>query len=339
MKIDIHAHSLPCDLPDFNQEFGEAGFISLEKYTDPSGEEKVRMMKEGKLFREVSKNCYDSKARISDLEKANVDVQVLSTVPVMFNYWAKDEHALETSKFLNDDLAKVVSEHPKRFLGLSTVPLQNPQLAARELERCTTKLGLSGVQIGSHIGEVNLDHESLFPFYEAAQDLGAAIMVHPWDMMGKETMKDYWLPWLVGMPAETTRAMCSMIFGGVFDQFPRLKVLFAHGGGAFAHTIGRIEHGFHVRPDLCQVRTKRSPRDYLGSFYVDSITHDPKALMTNIELYGLDSIALGSDYPFPLGEAQAGRMIEAMSFSNDNRERLLSGTALEWLSKSKEDFI
>ncbi len=339
MKIDIHAHVLPRDLPDFNREFDEGGFISLEKYIDPFGEEKVRMMKEGKLFREVSQNCYDSKARLSDLEKANVDVQVLSTVPVMFHYWAKEEHALETSKFLNDDLAKVISEHPKRFLGLCTVPLQNPRLAARELERCMTKLGLSGVQIGSHIGDINLDHESLFPFYEVAQDLGAAIMVHPWDMMGKETMKDYWLPWLVGMPAETTRAMCSMIFGGIFDQFPRLKVLFAHGGGAFAHTIGRIEHGFHVRPDLCQIRTKRNPRDYLGSFYVDSITHDPKALMTNIELFGLDTIALGSDYPFPLGEAEAGRMIEGMNFSAEHRERLLCGTALEWLSRSKEEFI
>jgi len=339
MKIDIHAHVLPRDLPDFNREFGDTGFVSLERYTNDGGEEKVRMMKDGKLFREVARNCYDTAERLSDLEIANVDVQVLSTVPVMFHYWAKEDHALDTAKFLNDDLAKVVSGHPRRFLGLSTVPLQNPKLAARELERSTNKLGLSGVQIGSHIGDVNLDHQSLFPFYEAAEDLGAAIMVHPWDMMGKETMKDYWLPWLVGMPAETTRAMCSMIFGGVLDQFPRLKVLFAHGGGAFAHTIGRIEHGFHVRPDLCQIRTKRSPRDYLGSFYVDSITHDPKALMTNIDLFGLNSIALGSDYPFPLGEAEAGKMIEGMGFSAEHRERLFSGTALEWLSKSKEDFI
>jgi aminocarboxymuconate-semialdehyde decarboxylase len=339
MKIDIHAHVLPRDLPDFNREFVYTGFVSLDRYTNDGGEEKVRMMKDGKLFREVARNCYDTAERLSDLEIANVDVQVLSTVPVMFHYWAKEDHALETAKFLNDDLAKVVSGHPRRFLGLSTVPLQNPKLAARELERSTNKLGLSGVQIGSHIGDVNLDHQSLFPFYEAAEGLGAAIMVHPWDMMGKETMKDYWLPWLVGMPAETTRAMCSMIFGGVLDQFPRLKVLFAHGGGAFAHTIGRIEHGFHVRPDLCQIRTKRSPREYLGSFYVDSITHDPKALMTNIDLFGLNSIALGSDYPFPLGEAEAGKMIEGMGFSAEHRERLFSGTALEWLSKSKEDFI
>jgi aminocarboxymuconate-semialdehyde decarboxylase len=335
MKIDTHAHVLPPKLPDFSREFGYPGFVSLESYKGDGGEEKIRMMKDGKVFREVSPNCYDTKARLRDLDAAKVDIQVLSTVPVMFNYWAKGQHALETSKFLNDDLARVVSEEPSRFLGLCTVPLQDPKLSALELERSMTKLGLRGVQIGSHVGEVNLDDESLFPFYEAAQDLGAAIMVHPWDMMGKETMKDYWLPWLVGMPAETTRAMCSMIFGGIFDRFPRLKVLFAHGGGAFAHTIGRIEHGFHVRPDLCQTRTKKRPRDYMGSFYVDSITHDPKALRTNIELFGLNSIALGSDYPFPLGEAVAGKMIEDMGFSREDQERLLSGSALEWLSYPK----
>lgn len=334
-KLDMHAHILPREWPDFNAQFGYDGFVTMQHDRDG----KARMMKDGKVFREVSKNCFDVETRLADCSATGVDLQVLSTVPVMFNYWAKPEDGLATSQFLNDDLASVVRDFPKKFVGLGTLPMQAPALAAAELERCMSDLGLSGVQIGSHIGEINLDDESLFPIYEVAEKYQAAVMVHPWDMMGKDTMKQYWLPWLVGMPAETTRAICSMIFGGVFEKFPRLKVLFAHGGGSFAHTLGRIEHGFQVRPDLCQIKNKVHPREYLGRFYVDSITHDPDALLTNIRVFGLNSIALGSDYPFPLGEAHPGKLIESMDFTDSERSRLLHGTAFEWLGKKIDHFL
>ena len=335
MKIYVHAHVLPREWPDFNKMFGYDGFVSIEHY----GPNKARLLKNGAVFRDVQSNCFDDDARLQDCLRTGVDIQVLSTVPVMFNYWAKPEDALFTSQYLNNDLAKRIAKNPKKSIGLGTLPMQAPKLAATELIRLRQELHLAGVQIGSHIGEINLDSESLYPIYEAAEATGAAIMVHPWDMMGKETMKDYWLPWLVGMPAETTRAMCSMIFGGIFDRFPKLRVLFAHGGGSFAHTIGRIEHGFHVRPDLCQVKTKTNPREYLGRFYVDSITHEPQALRTNIEYFGLSKVALGSDYPFPLGESHPGKMIESMDFSMSEKQQLYSGTALEWLGLAREDFI
>src|SRR5437870_5655020 len=140
-------------------------------------------------------------------------------------------------------------------------------------------------------------------------------------MVGKERMPKYWLPWLVGMPAETSLAICSMIFGGVFERFPRLRVAFAHGGGAFPFTIGRIEQAFHVRPDLVTTDNKTNPREYLARpneqrkriparFYVDSLVHDRDALQFLLKLFGPERVALGSDYPFPLGEAQPGRLIE-----------------------------
>lgn len=334
MKIDVHAHVLPRNWPDFNKMFGYEGFVTIEHY----GPGKARLIKNGSVFREVQSNCFDDEARTQDRIRTGVDVQVLSTVPVMFNYWAKPDDALSTSQFLNNDLAERVAKDRKNSVGLGTLPMQAPHFAVKELLRIREELHLAGIQIGSHVGEMNLDHESFFPIYEAAEATGAAIMVHPWDMMGKETMKDYWLPWLVGMPAETTRAMCSCIFGGIFDRFPKLRIMFAHGGGAFAHTIGRIEHGFVVRPDLCQVKIKKSPREYLGRFYVDSITHEPKALRTNIEYFGLSKIALGSDYPFPLGESHPGKMIEGMGFSAAEKQQLFSGTALEWLGLSREEF-
>ena len=184
------------------------------------------------------------------------------------------KHTHIVSKILNDDIANIVDQYPQRFIGLGTIPMQDEKLAIIELERCVSELGLAGIQIGSNINGKNLNEPEFFTIFEAASDLGASILVHPWDIMGKEQMERYWLPWLVGMPAETSRAICSMIFGGVFERLPDLRVAFAHGGGAFPATIGRIQHGFDVRPDLCAIDNKIDPLDYLGKFWVDSLVHD-----------------------------------------------------------------
>lgn len=338
LKIDTHNHILPKNIPDFKSQLGEGGFIYLEHLEDGHAN---MMRDDGFFFRKVEPNCFDIDVRLKEMDEFNVDVQVLSTVPVMFSYWAKVENTVAVSKFLNEDLSETCARYPKRFVGLGSVPMQSPEHAVAELEYCIKDLKLAGVQIGSHIGETNLDDPSLDPFYAKAVELNAAILVHPWDMMGKETMKDYWLPWLVGMPAETSRAICSMIFGGVFDRFPKLKVLFAHGGGSFPITLGRIEHGFNVRPDLCAIHINKSPREYLKNFYIDSIAHDPKALSYILDLLGPEQVALGTDYPFPLGELEPGQLIEKRmpGLEQAVKERLLGGTALEWLGMSESDFI
>ena len=294
----------------------------------------ARMLIDGKHFRDVEENLWDAEVRMRECDLHSVDLQVLSTVPVMFSYWAKPDDALNLSKFLNDHIASVVVEHPARFAGLGTIPMQAPDLAIKEMERCVKELKLSGIEIGSHVNDWNLNDEHLFPVFQAAEELGAAVFVHPWDMMGKERMPKYWLPWLVGMPAEVSLAICSMIFGGVFERLPRLRVAFAHGGGSFPATIGRIEHGFNVRPDLVAVDNNVSPRTSIGKFYLDSLVHDPTMLKYLIDLVGEEKIALGSDYPFPLGEKTPGSLIESMSeFSEKTKQRLLSGSALEWLGK------
>jgi aminocarboxymuconate-semialdehyde decarboxylase len=347
MKIDLHTHILPHDWPDLDARYGYPGFVRLEHYRPCC----ARMMIGDRCFREIGDNVWDPQRRLEECDRAGISVQVLSTVPVMFSYWAKPADALDLSRRLNDHIAEVVRAHPARFAGLGTIPLQDPELAAGELERCIRELGLRGVQIGSHVdGNVhlpnepqNLDEKSLDPVWSAAEELGAAVFVHPWDMAGKERMPKYWLPWLVGMPAETSLAICSMIFGGVFERFPRLRVAFAHGGGAFPFTIGRIEHGFNVRPDLVAIDNRINPRHYLARvdergemrparFFVDSLVHDPDALRLLRRLFGMERIALGSDYPFPLGEAHPGELIESMpDFSGEEKTRLLCGSAREFL--------
>jgi aminocarboxymuconate-semialdehyde decarboxylase len=343
MKIDLHTHILPRDWPDLDAKYGYGGFVRLEHY-EPCC---ARMMIGERVFREITDNVWDPKRRIEECDRVGVSMQVLSTVPVMFSYWAKPADGLDLSRRLNDHIAEVVREHPKRFVGLATIPMQDPDLAAGELERCVHELGLRGAQIGTHVDAnphsgrldiLNLDNASLQPVWSAAEQAGAALFVHPWDMLGKERMPQYWLPWLVGMPAETSLAICSMIFGGVFERFPKLRVAFAHGGGAFPFTAGRIEHAFHVRPDLCATDSKANPKSYLAHgetparFYVDALVHDPDALRLLIKLFGTKRIALGSDYPFPLGEADPGKLIESMKeLSAKEKAQLLSGSAREFL--------
>lgn len=334
LKIDIHTHILPSELPDFAKKFGYGGFVTLEHHKPCC----ARMMIDGKFFREIQDNCWDPEVRMRECDHHHVGVQVLSTIPVMFSYWAQPQDALDLSVFLNDHIAEIVQRYPKRFIGLGTIPLQSPELAIRELERCM-KIGLKGVQIGSHVNDWNLNEPALFPVFEAAQELGAAIFVHPWDMMGKEKMNKYWLPWLVGMPAETSLAICSMIFGGIFERLPRLRVAFAHGGGSFPATFGRIEHGFRVRPDLVAVDNKEAPRKYLKHFWLDSLVHDPVMLDYLLHFMGPERIALGTDYPFPLGELEPGKLIAEMPYSQDIKERLLHGSALEWLALEKRLFV
>jgi aminocarboxymuconate-semialdehyde decarboxylase len=257
----------------------------------------------------------------------------------MFNYWTKDKDGLDLAHLLNDHLASVVAQDPRRFVALGTLPLQNPDMAVKELERCMKELGFAGVQIGSNVNGRNLDDPALFQVFQAAEALGAAVFIHPWEMLAKERMPKYWAPWLVGMPAETCLAITSLIFSGVLEKLPGLRIAFAHGGGSFPATVGRISHGFQARPDLCAVDNAVDPMDYLKRIYVDSLVHHPAALRYMLDLMGPERIALGTDYPFPLGESRPGELIESVALDTPTRSRLLHGTALEWLALPATRFV
>jgi aminocarboxymuconate-semialdehyde decarboxylase len=317
---------MPEHMPNWTAKFGYGEFIHLEHRNC-----EARMMKGDKLFRIVKENCFKKDVRLKEMDETEVEIQVLSTIPILFNYWAKPQDGLETSRFFNDHIAETAGKDPNRFIGLGTVPLQETDMAIKEMDRCMRELRMPGLEIGSNVNSKNLGDEEFFPFYEAAEQLGCALFVHPWEMMGEDQMNKYWLPWLVGMPAETARAICSMIFSGVFEKYPRLRVAFAHGGGSFPFTIGRITHGFEVRPDLVAVDNQVPPRDYIGRFWIDSLVHDRMAFEYLLKVIGEDKICLGSDYPFPLGEALPGKLIKSLQLQKETEEKLFRRNAKNWL--------
>jgi aminocarboxymuconate-semialdehyde decarboxylase len=362
MTIDLHTHFLPERWPDWTKKSGYPGWIELQ-HTGPGCARMCRTLPSGghQSFRDVAANLWDPAVRAADMAAAGVATQVLSTVPVMFSHWAKAQDAYDLHRLLNDHLAGVVlangllaahadSKSLPPFLGLGVLPLQDPDLACRELDRCITDLRLSGVQIGTHVNGVNLDDPMLRPVFKRAADLGAAVFVHPWDMLAPERMERYWAPWLVGMPTESTLAIMAVLFSGMLDEMPTLRLCFAHGGGSFPGTLGRIAHGFACRRDLFPP-TARDPREYLrraedrpagrsslsvdplhARFWVDSLVHDAAALRLLRDLFGPPRVALGSDYPFPLGEDRPGELIRAMpDLSDADRRWLLHDAARAFL--------
>ena len=329
----MHTHIIPKLMPNWTEKFGYGKFIHLEHQDNGT----ANMMQGGQFFRNIEENCWDENIRISDYETFSTKVQVVCTIPVMFSYWAKPADCAALSIFLNDHIAELVQRYPRNYIGLGTIPMQDTEEAIKELERIKS-IGLVGVQIGSNINDENLSEEKFFPIFEACSRLNLAVMIHPWQMMGFDTMKKYWLPWLVGMPAETSRAACSMIFGGVLERLPNLRVCFSHAGGSFLPTIGRIEHGFNCRPDLVAIDNPINPREYLGKFWVDSITHDIDALKYILNMQGSKRVCLGSDYPFPLGDLEIGKFIEESDLSPQEIEDIFSNSTLEWLKLDKKAF-
>ncbi len=334
MKLDIHTHILPRQWPDLAKRYGYGGWVRLEQ----SGPGCARMLRDGERFRDVAANCWDPHTRLGECDAHGVSVQVISTVPVMFSYWAKPEHTHDLAKLLNDHVAGVVADTPRRFVGLGSVPLQDSDRACEELTRCVRELGMPGVQIGTHCEGRNLDDPALFAFWQECERLGACVFVHPWDMLGGERLARYWMPWLLGMPTETALAIASLVLGGVFERLPRLRVAFAHGGGSFPGLFGRIAHGFEARPDLVAIANPRHPREYLGRFWCDSLTHDAAALRMLIGLIGTERVALGTDYPFPLGEDRPGELIESLGLDTATRDRLLAQNGLDWLGLARSRF-
>ncbi len=324
--IDIHTHFFPQSWPDFAQRFGTPDWPWI-RHTEPG---KAIIMLGEREFRHIYSACWDPQKRLEEMERDGIDLQVISATPVLFGYDRPGEHALAAARHFNDAALEFCDNSNGKLKSLCQVPLQDIDLACEELSRCV-RAGHLGVHIGNHVGEKNLDDPGILTFLHHCADEGAAVLVHPWDMMARDRMPHYMTPWTVAMPAETQLAIVTLILSGAFDRLPKsLRICFAHGGGSFAYLLGRLENAWHHHP-VARGKSEHSPRHYLNRFYVDSAVFSDDALQFLVRTMGEDNVILGSDYPFPLGEHGIGNLIRATGLQPKAKSKLLHENAERFL--------
>jgi aminocarboxymuconate-semialdehyde decarboxylase len=329
--IDIHNHFFPESWPDLAARFGTPDWPWIRH----TGNGKAIIMVGDREFRQIYSACWDPGVRLAEMDRDGIDTQIISATPVLFAYERPAAHALDCARLFNDSALELCSRGQGRLKSLCQVPLQDIDASCAELSRCM-KAGHLGVQIGNHVADKNLDDEGIVTFLSHCADQGAAVLVHPWDMMARPRMPHYMMPWTVGMPAETQLSVVALILSGAFDRLPtNLRICFAHGGGSFAFLLGRMENAWKHHP-VARGKCQFPPSHYLNRFSVDSAVFDEHALDFLVRTMGEDQVMLGSDYPFPLGEERVGQLIRGSKLSHDAKLKLLGRNALQFLNLKSE---
>ena len=318
--VDMHSHFFPEQWPDLAERFGTPDWPWLRRLDDDTA---IVMVGETE-FRPIYSACWSPVKRVEELDRDGIDLQILCATPVLFAYMRQPREAAECARIFNDAALELTASAPDRLAALAQVPLQDTDLACREAERAMAD-GHLGAQIGNHGADRDRDDEGLTAFLQHCAAIGAPVLVHPWDMLGRERMSKWMLQWLVAMPAETQLSILKLILSGAFERLPgSLRICFAHGGGSFAFLVGRVDNAWHHR-DIVRQDCPNPPSSYIDRFYVDSAVFDDKALRLLVDVMGEDRVMFGTDYPFPLGEQQMGALVRGSGRLSDNEKRKILG--------------
>jgi len=318
MKVDSHSHFFPEEL---------AAYIS--RHEEKLGTQIVSI--DGRRFvrhREGSQypffqGFFDPVKKLEDMDAMGLDHSVLSVNPGAFYYWTDAQSALDTSKICNDWVSALAKEDPEHFSGMATLPMQDIELSIRELDRAHRELGLNAVEIGPVINEEYLDEEKYLPFFEYCAENDILVMLHPYYISTKPRYSRYYNTNLVANVLETNMGINALIFGGVFEKYPKLKVLCAHGGGYFPYQLGRLMHGYAVRPEP-KVNIEKSPENYLDGLYFDTILFWTPALQFLTDQFGADHVMIGTDYPYDMGDLQPVAHVDELKLTREQREMIYS---------------
>lgn len=324
--IDFHAHTVPAAYVDLVRR-GEVPDVRLERQ---GGQEILLIGADAPTGpvgqpMPVLREYLDADARLAAMNAVGVDIHVLSPVQFLYHYWLPTDLAVHLTRVVNDGVAEMVRAHPRRFAGMATLPLQDPDAAVRELER-VHEFGFGAVEIGTHIAGRTLDTPGLDAVWARAEALGTVVFVHPYAPRIREWLGRYYLRNLLGNPFETAMAASHLVFGGVLERFPKLRICLAHGGGAFPAVIGRLGRGWEITPE-CRANGAVRPGDYLARFWYDTITQDVGILETLVGRVGAERVLLGSDYPFDIGDLDPVATVEALRVDRDAKRAILGGNA------------
>ena len=322
--VDIHTHFFP----ELTQQQSTVLDVNKGPWLRKIDQEKAMIMTGDNDYRPVYAAVWDAQRRIEEMDRNGIDIQIMCATPLLFAY-AKDAKTVSRwAMMLNDAALELCSHDENRLKALSQVPLQDVELACKEVSRAKA-MGHVGVQIGNHVGEKNLDDEELVMFLQHCASEEIPVLVHPWDMMAEDRMPKYMLQWLVGMPAETQLGVLSLILSGAFERLSEnLKICFAHGGGNFAFQLGRVDNAWQCR-DIVRKDCPQPPSSYVNRFYMDSAVFSHESLQLLTQVMGVDRVMLGSDYPFPLGEQTVGKLVrDASLLSQTEKIRVLGENAV-----------
>ena len=328
LRVDIHCHYLNRDAA------AKLAHLNPSQY-EPSVKFASQLTREVnvKQMQDRAPKLSTIEVRIADMDRMGIDIQAVCPAPQQTYYWTEPGLGLEVSRMINDRLAQIVATWPDRFVALGTVPLQNVELAVTELERCVKQLGLRGVEINPNVAGRELTDPSLNldRFFAKARELDIVIFMHPIGFTQGERLMDHYLNNLIGNPLDTTVGTSHLIFGGVMERHPGLKIVLPHAGGFLGHYWARMDHGWRARPD-CRTVIKKPPTSYLKKFFFDTITFDPEMLRNLIEKFGAAQVLLGTDYPFDMGEENPVGLINSVPrLPSAEKERIMGGNAVRLL--------
>ena len=320
--IDTHTHILTQETAALLREAAPQVPVSIT----PADAEAAALDVGGTVYRPFPTGGFDIARRLRDMDAAGFDMHVLSATPQTYLYDQDAALTVITAAIQNDQIAKHIAAHPARFLGIATLPMQDAKRAADELRRAMTKLGLRGAMIGSHVYERNLDDPGFEPLWATAEELGAFLFIHPVNVAGADRLKSYYLQNLIGNPLDTTIAAACIVFGGVMDRHPKLKICLAHGGGFTPYQAARWEHGWKVRPEPKKNVTTQ-PANIAKRFLYDTILHSAQTLEAMIDLVGADRVLLGSDYPYDMAMLDCVAHVRSLKIADAAKASILGGRA------------
>jgi aminocarboxymuconate-semialdehyde decarboxylase len=328
--IDTHTHVLA----DATIKLLQKEIPSLGLKLNPIDGDNAVLEVAGVPYKPFPRGGHNIERRLADMDATDVDMHVLSAAPQTWLYGQEASVGVAAATIQNDEMARLVKEHPDRFDAIATLPMQAPDKAAAELRRAMTKLGLHGAMIGSNVGGKNLDDPSFEPLWATAEALDAWMMIHPGNVAGADRLKSYYLGNLIGNPLDTTIAGACLIFGGVLERHPKLNFVMVHGGGFIPYQGARWVHGWQVRPEP-KVHVKYSPAPYLDRFLYDTILHASAPLEFLISSVGADRVFLGSDYPYDMGMMDCVSHVRGLKIDAAARDRILGGHAAAILKKQR----
>lgn len=322
MIVDAHNHVIPESIIEFLEKDPETFGVK----TDTSGGVQRLVHREGFAYPMFSE-FLDPAEKVRKLDERGFDKAVISPSPTLFFYRISGERNAEFVRLLNEDIARFVRSAPDRLIGMGTLPMQSPEASIAEIDYLVDRLGIRSVMIGTHIDGVQLADPSLRPVLKHAADRGVFILTHPYYFGSKPGLEPYYLTNLIGNPLDTTVMAAHLIFGGVLEEIPDLKICLSHGGGFAPYQIGRLVHGRNVRQEAQTVNA--SPKELLKRFYFDTITHDPEALRYLIGFAGADHVLLGTDIPFDMADLDPMGTLANAGVSAEDSARIIGGNAID----------